>query len=71
MKDYNCFFCKYRKDPEGCQEQVFNANWRCPSISNIWYGKMIKHFPFNLIFKIQLWFLIRKADKEFKERGIN
>lgn len=48
----NCIFCKYYKDLDKCQDTVYDNNWRCPTIINIYYGKMIKYFPFNIIYKI-------------------
>jgi hypothetical protein len=73
MRVLNCILCKYRNDPKGCDDILLNSqvgfvDWHCPTLSNLWYGKLIKWFPFNLIFNIQLWFLIRESGKQYNER---
>ena len=40
-------------------------------MKDLYYNKLIYYFPFNLIFKIQVWLWERRADREFEERGIN
>ena len=69
--DLNCIFCKYYRDLDKCQDTVYDENWHCPTITNIYYKKMIKHFPFNIIFKIQVFIWEKRADKECKERSLN
>lgn len=48
-KNLNCILCKYNNNKNKCYEAITNSNWHCPSLSNIYYGKIIKHFPFNII----------------------
>ena len=55
---YNCIFCKYRKLNKN-HDYACMKSWKkdeygypigeCNSLSNIWYGKINKHFPFNII----------------------
>ena len=53
--DIQCILCKYRKNPKMCVEKLHDYdNWDCPTLSNIWYGKLANWFPFNIIYKIQL-----------------
>ena len=67
MKDKNCILCKYRKDEDACWAAIRSDKYRCPTLSNLWYGKLIYHFPFNLIFKIQVLIWERRTDKEYAE----
>ena len=74
MRDLNCIFCRYYNDPKGCQQIILcsqsgHTEWRCPTITNYYYGKMIYYFPFNIIFKIQTFIWERRADKELKKGG--
>ena len=55
---YNCIFCKYRKlnknHDYACMDSWEKDEYgypigKCNSLSNIWYGKLNKHFPFNII----------------------
>lgn len=58
LDKYNCIFCKYRKYNKnhdgaclvmfGCDEYGY-PNIECNSLSNIFYGKVLKHFPFKQI----------------------
>ena len=51
---YNCIFCKYRKLNKNYDYACMDS-WEkddigeCNSLSNIWYGKLTKYFPFNII----------------------
>lgn len=51
---YNCIFCKYRKLNKN-HDYACMDSWEkddigeCNSLSNIWYSKLIKYFPFNII----------------------
>lgn len=51
---YSCIFCKYRKLNKNHDYACMDA-WKkddigeCNSLSNIWYSKLSKHFPFNII----------------------
>ena len=54
----NCIFCKYRKLNKN-HDYACMKSWKkdeygypigeCNSLSNIWYGKLSEHFPFNII----------------------
>ena len=54
----SCIFCKYRKLNKNHDYACIDS-WEkdkygypigeCNSLSNIWYGKLSKHFPFNII----------------------
>ena len=55
---YSCIFCKYRKlnknHDYACMESWKKDEYgypigECNSLSNIWYGKLSKHFPFNIV----------------------
>lgn len=58
LKKYGCIFCKYRKfnknhdyacmDSWGKDESGYPVG-KCNSLSNIYYGMLIKHFPFKQI----------------------
>lgn len=50
--DKNCLLCKYKYDNDACSNAIFKHNYKCPTISNIWHGKLSKLFPFCIIDKI-------------------
>ena len=68
---YSCIFCKYRKLNKNHDCTCMNS-WEkddigypigeCNSLSNIWYGKLNKHFPFNAI-----QYFIDKHTKKIEE----
>lgn len=61
-----CMFCKYKNNKDECNDKIFNDhNWNCPTISNIYYGKIIKWFPFNIIDKIISDIKWKSADKYY------
>ena len=51
---YNCIFCKHRKLNKN-HDYACMDSWEkddigeCNLLSNIWYGKLNKYFPFNII----------------------
>ena len=51
---YSCIFCKYRKLNKN-HDYACMDSWEkddigeCNSLSNIWYGKLSKHFTFNIV----------------------
>ena len=58
LEKYSCIFCKYRKlnknHDYACMDSWEKDEYgypigECNSLSNIWYGKLNKHFPFNII----------------------
>lgn len=62
---YNCILCKYRKYGKSkCYEYIKKDKDgspadKCRSLSNIYYGTLVKCFPFNIIQKI-----INKKEKK-------
>lgn len=48
----NCILCKHKNNKDKCHKAIQQSNWNCHSLSNIYYGKIIKYFPFNIIQKI-------------------
>lgn len=72
LDKYSCIFCKYKKynknHDHGCMdtwEKDENGYpiGKCDSLSNIFYGKVIKHFPFKQIYD---WYSDRAYKKEAK-----
>lgn len=65
---YNCIFCKYRKLNKN-HDYACMDSWgkddigECNSLYNIWYGKLNKHFPFNII----QYFIDKHEEKITKE----
>lgn len=47
--DLQCILCRYRKDIEKCVKVQHNPTWHCPTLLNIYYGKVIKHQPFKAV----------------------
>ena len=68
---YNCIFCKYRKLNKNYDYDCMDS-WEkddigeCNSLSNIWYGKLSKHFPFNII-----QYFIDKHEEKIAEEYYN
>ena len=71
----NCILCKYNKYNKGddsCWNHQEKDEYgyplgKCMSLSNIYYGKIIKWFPFNVIDKIASEILWKRADKYYKD----
>lgn len=51
-KDINCILCKYKNNEKKCYNAIHRRDWRCPTLSNIYYGKIVKYFPFNFVQKV-------------------
>ena len=59
LEKYNCIFCKYRKLNKK-HDYACMDSWekdesgypigKCNSLSNIYYGKIVKLFPFKQIY---------------------
>ena len=71
---YNCILCKYNKYNKG-NDSCFNHQKQdeygypigeCNSLSNIWYGKLNKYFPFNII-----QYFIDKHEEKITEEYYN
>lgn len=56
LEKFNCIFCKYKKYNKNfdyaCIDKI-KEHEDCHSLSNIYYGKIIKHFPFKQIHYIK------------------
>ena len=71
----NCIFCKYKKLNKN-HDYACMKSWKkdeygypigeCNSLSNIWYGKINKHFPFNII-----QYFIDKREEKITEQYYN
>ena len=57
---FECILCKYRNNQKACDKAIFSKNWHCPTLQNIYYGKVIKHQPFKTIQDIIDKFTYRK-----------
>lgn len=72
---YNCILCKYNKynkDNDSCfnhreKDEYGYPVGGCKSLSNIYYGKIIKWFPFNIIHKIINKIQWEQADKYYDD----
>ena len=40
--DKNCLLCKYKYDSNACFDAIFEQGYKCPSLSNIFYDKIVK-----------------------------
>lgn len=59
LDKYSCVLCKYRKeDRNTCQ-----SHDKCNSLSNIYYGRVLKYFPFKQIDNIKSEIGYRKHNK--------
>lgn len=68
--DLQCILCKYRKQPDKCVQMLHSDDWHCPTLSNIWYGKIINYQPFKLIHHIKTnidWKKTKKYYDTFNE----
>ena len=65
MNDFNCILCKYHNDKNKCHEKIYSPTWHCPTLSNIYYGKLIKWFPFNVYQKIKDEISNKKLEKYY------
>ena len=71
LEKYNCIFCKYRKLNKN-HDYACMDSWKkddigeCNSLSNIWYGKLTKYFPFNII-----QYFIDKREEKITEQYYN
>jgi hypothetical protein len=67
--DKNCLLCKYKYDSNACFDAVFKHGYNCPSLSNIFYGKIVKMTVIKQIYDfyedIKDKYLEKKHDKEY------
>lgn len=74
---YNCIFCKYNrfnKDNDSCfnhreKDECRYPIGECKSLSNIYYGTIIKFFPFKQIHDFLTERAWRKEEKYNKKNG--
>lgn len=79
LDKYNCIFCKYNKynkNGDSCfnhckkDENGYPVE-KCKSLSNIYYGKIYKHFPFkqvdDLLSEIR-WRIVEKHEKTMDKK---
>ena len=72
---YNCILCKYNKynkNGDNCYKQKKKDEYgysinKCKSLSNIYYGTIIKFFPFKQIYDFRSERAWRKEEKYNKE----
>lgn len=72
---YNCILCKYNKynkNGDECwnhrdKDEYGYSVGECNSLSNIYYGKIIKFFPFKQIDDLKSKISYKKQEKYYKE----
>ena len=75
FEKYNCILCKYNKynkSNDSCWNHQEKDGYgypveECKSLSNIYYGKIIKWFPFNIIHKIINKIQWEQANKYYED----
>lgn len=64
--NFNCILCKCRNNKIGCNKEISENNlWHCPSLSNIYYGILIKYFTFNIIDKVKTYIECKRYEKYY------
>lgn len=75
IEKYNCILCKYNKYNKN-GDSCFNHQEKdeygypiveCKSLSNVYYGTLIKYFPFKQIHNIRTYMSYKKEEKYNKE----
>lgn len=64
--DFNCILCKHR-NKNSCFDAIFSDEWNCPTLTNIYYGKLIKYFPFSAFDKIKDKIEYKRTEKYYSE----
>ena len=68
MRDFQCILCKYKNNEDKCMEAIEKDDFECPSLSNIFYGKIIKIPVIKQIYqvcdKIHDNYLIKQYEKD-------
>lgn len=72
---YSCILCKYNKynkNGDECWNHMEKDEYgypigKCNSLSNIYYGKIVKHFPFKQIDFLKSEIVYKKEEKYYKE----
>lgn len=68
---YNCILCKYRKDKDKCMNAITDGNFKCPSLSNIFYGKIIELPIIKQIYNLCDYIRRRYPNKKLKNEYIS
>lgn len=63
---FECILCKYRNNKKACHKAIFSNNWHCPTLQNIYYGKVIEYQPFKAIQNIIDKFTYRKEKMYYR-----
>ena len=63
MSNKNCILCKYKHDIEKCNE---NSDMNCPSLSNIFYGKITKLPIVKQIYDLICYYQYSKEEKYYE-----
>lgn len=71
MKNIQCILCKYRNDKDKCFDATYNHGYKCPSLSNIYYGKLIKLPVIKQIHKIHSKINMYLDDKRYEKNYID
>ena len=71
MRDFQCILCKYKNNEDKCMEAIERYDFECPSLSNIFYGKIIKIPVIKQIY--QVWDKINDSRfiKQYEKDYIN
>ena len=65
--DKNCILCKYKKDKDKCFDMTYNHGYKCPSLSNIFYGKVIKIPAIKQIYNLTSDYKYSKLNRYYEK----
>ena len=66
-----CLFCRYKYDSNACFDAMFNKGYKCPSLSNIFYGKVIKIPVFKQLYDAYDDIMYQRSVEKWEEDYIN
>ena len=66
-----CLFCKYKYDSDSCFDAMFNKNYECPSLSNIFYGNVIKIPVFKQLYDVYDDIMYKRSVKKWEKNYIS
>lgn len=69
--DKNCLFCKYKYDENACFEAIYNNDFHCPSLSNIFHGKIAKLPIIKQIYNLYLDIELKIEEKKYRDYYLN
>lgn len=65
--DKNCILCKYKNSKDECSDMVLNHDdYECPTLSNIFYGKVVKLPIIKQIYSITTNYKYSKLNKYYE-----